>query len=58
MLLKQHVLLTCQGIHVNLIYGLYKIYYKLVCRKFLSTTKKNQPKIMFNYNIDILTNNN
>jgi hypothetical protein len=35
-LLKHHVLLTCQGTHVNLIYELYEISYKSICRKFLS----------------------
>jgi hypothetical protein len=38
MLLKQHVILTCQGTYVNFIYGLYEISYKPVCRKFLSIT--------------------
>jgi hypothetical protein len=37
MLVKRHVLLTCQGIYINLRYDLYEISYNLVCRKFLST---------------------
>jgi hypothetical protein len=36
MLLKQHVLLTCQRTHVNLIHKLYEISYKPVYRKFMS----------------------
>jgi hypothetical protein len=36
MLLKQHVFLTCQGTHINLIYGLYKISYKPIYKKFMS----------------------
>jgi hypothetical protein len=36
MLLKKHVILTCQGTHVNHIRGLYKIFYRPLCRKFLS----------------------
>jgi len=40
MLLKQYVFLTCQWTHVNLIYGLYEIFYKPVCKKFLSENKR------------------
>jgi hypothetical protein len=36
MLLKQYLFLTCQETLVNLICGLYEIFYKPVCRKFLS----------------------
>jgi hypothetical protein len=38
MLSKQHVLLTCQWTHVNLLCGLYEIFYKPVCRKFMLIT--------------------
>jgi hypothetical protein len=30
----KHVIFKCLGTHVNLICGLYEIFYKLVCRKF------------------------
>jgi hypothetical protein len=36
MLLKQHVILIYQWMHVNRICGLYEIFYKPVCMKFLS----------------------
>jgi hypothetical protein len=43
-LLKQCVLLTCQKIHINLICELYKIYYKLICKKFMSHKKRKEKK--------------
>jgi hypothetical protein len=36
MLLKKYVFPTCEGTHINLICGLYKILYKLIYRKFQS----------------------
>jgi hypothetical protein len=39
MLLKQNVILTCQGTHVNLICKLYEISYKPIWKKFLSEKK-------------------
>jgi hypothetical protein len=36
-LLKKHVFLTCQWIHVNLICELYNIFYKQIRRQILSS---------------------
>jgi hypothetical protein len=44
LLLKQHMFLTCQWTHVNLICGLYEISYNPVCRKFLSGDYYNPRK--------------
>jgi hypothetical protein len=35
-LIKKHMILTCQGTHVNLIRGLYEISDKPIYKKFLS----------------------
>jgi len=51
MLLKQHVILTCQWTHVHLICKLYEIFYKPICRKFMFPVKMDKGDVVASSNL-------